>query len=435
MGFEVELVTEEATGTVPSQLIDFDLIILQAHSPVDPNSLVGMTVALTAGSGAGQSRTIVTYDDMTQTATVDQPWQTLPDTDTDYSLTRSQTRVIESYDESTTTATVDVAWTLMIDGTIPNTGSLYTIQAAANITETGTSEIPFGESNSANKMYLAATASSSYEAYTGLTIEITGGTGVGQTSAIYSYDGSNRLATLLTPWTVVPDATSIYQFQMGRARLPILSPASNSAYWGFQLEITAGTGAGQVRTISHYDGASKVATLSETWTTQPDETSQFQIATSDVSTTGQPGTQIPGAVAISFVPSATLTPPEILSQKIAAAISSADFGVRAGVGENNASDRVGLVGVASFDTGPVVAVKADTVSDFLNMDQVEITDQFGSSAIFRLRDFESSVPENPVGGVPVYPVVFFPDMTVEEVLTDLVQTINSTIDFKATASL
>ena len=435
LGFEVDLVTVEATGTVPTQVIDFNVVVLEDHSPVDPNSLVGMTVDLTAGSGEGQSRSIVSYNAMTKEATVDSPWQSLPDTDTEYSLSRTQTRFIESYDATTTTATVDAPWTLMIDGAIPNTNSLYTIRSAANVTETGFSEIPLGESNSANKLYLAATASSSYEAYTGLTIEIVNGTGQGQTSEIYSYDGSNRLATLLTPWTVIPDATSEYQFQMGRARLPVTAPASDSAYWGYELEVTAGTGVGQVRTISHYDGASKVATVSEAWTDTPDETSEFEITSTKVGTTGEPGTQIAGAVPISFVPSATITPPDVLGQKIADAINGADFGVRAGVGSNNAANRVGLVGAKDFRTGAVVAVHADAVTDFMNKDQLEITDEFGNSAIFRLRDFESSVPETPEAGVPVYPIAFFSDMTVEEVLADIVETINSTMDFKATASL
>ncbi|MEO2023259.1 MAG: hypothetical protein ABGX05_15670, partial [Pirellulaceae bacterium] len=72
---------------------------------------------------------------------------------------------------------------------------------------------------------------------------------------------------------------------------------------------------------------------------------------------------------------------------------------------------------------------------FEDGDQLEITDSSGNSAIFRFRDFESSIPESPVGGVPVYPVVFFPEMTVQEIMTDLVKVINSTSDFNATARI
>lgn len=434
VGFEIDLVTDEASGLVSSMVtpIDFTKIQLEDHSP-SVGALLGMQIELTSGSGAGQVRTISGYDQISFIATVSEEWLTPPDVSTGYTLTRTQTRLIQSYDEVTTTVTVDSNWSNMLDGSLPNNASQYVIHAAGNMTETGTSEVPLGESNSVNTMYLAAAANPADQAYAGLTIEITGGTGLGETNVVYGYDGSNRLATVMAPWGVTPDATSTYEVQLGRARLPLQSADSNSAYWGLQLEITEGAGAGQVRTISHYDGASKVVTVSEGWVTQPDETSQFQIATTELSASGQPGTQIDGAIPISFVPSAALTPPEILSKKIADAIDGADFGVRAGVGENTAAGHVGLVGIASFDTGPIATVNADTVADFMNMDQLEVTDQSGNAAIFRLRDFESSVPETPVNGVPVYPVVFHPDMTVQEVMVDLVKVINSTFDFNATA--
>ena len=70
--------------------------------------------------------------------------------------------------------------------------------------------------------------------------------------------------------------------------------------------------------------------------------------------------------------SATITPPEVLSQKIAEAINSVnntEFKVRAGLGENTAANHVGLVGVTSFDTGSVVVSKADHAADFMNMEE------------------------------------------------------------------
>ncbi len=43
------------------------------------------------------------------------------------------------------------------------------------------------------------------------------------------------------------------------------------------ISITSGTGSGQIRTISNYVGATKVATISVAWTTIPDATSVFEI--------------------------------------------------------------------------------------------------------------------------------------------------------------
>ena len=53
--------------------------------------------------------------------------------------------------------------------------------------------------------------------------------------------------------------------------------ATDDIYNGSTIKITAGTGSGQNRIISDYVGSTKVATVSEAWTTQPDNTSEFTI--------------------------------------------------------------------------------------------------------------------------------------------------------------
>lgn len=53
--------------------------------------------------------------------------------------------------------------------------------------------------------------------------------------------------------------------------------ALDSFYNEASIFITAGTGAGQVRVIESYVGATKVATVSDAWVTNPDATSQFVI--------------------------------------------------------------------------------------------------------------------------------------------------------------
>ena len=53
--------------------------------------------------------------------------------------------------------------------------------------------------------------------------------------------------------------------------------AHNDIYIGSTIEITGGTGSGQTRIISDYVGSSKVATVSENWTTNPDATSTFSV--------------------------------------------------------------------------------------------------------------------------------------------------------------
>jgi len=63
-------------------------------------------------------------------------------------------------------------------------------------------------------------------------------------------------------------------------------------YTGQVIRITSGTGVNQIRRITQYVGSTKVATVSYNWATQPNNTSQFRIATGasmDSSSSG-PGT-------------------------------------------------------------------------------------------------------------------------------------------------
>lgn len=58
------------------------------------------------------------------------------------------------------------------------------------------------------------------------------------------------------------------------------SSAADDAYNGLYIVIKGGTGAGQSRLISDYVGASKVATVSAAWATNPDATSVYDIRAS-----------------------------------------------------------------------------------------------------------------------------------------------------------
>lgn len=51
-----------------------------------------------------------------------------------------------------------------------------------------------------------------------------------------------------------------------------------SEYNGFSITITAGTGSGQTKVISSYNGPTKTATLTSNWSVTPDNTSQYRIS-------------------------------------------------------------------------------------------------------------------------------------------------------------
>ncbi len=52
---------------------------------------------------------------------------------------------------------------------------------------------------------------------------------------------------------------------------------NNDYYNGMTVFVSSGTGSGQIRTITDYDGTTKNATVGDTWTTIPDNTSVYEV--------------------------------------------------------------------------------------------------------------------------------------------------------------
>ena len=150
-----------------------------------------------------------------------------------------------------------------------------------------------------NSITLADTASNIDDAYNDMYIEITEGTGKGQVRKIADYAGSSREATVDSNWDTAPDATSVYKLywfepltggfdslvhegtaQAGDTNsITLADTASNidDAYNDMYIEITEGTGKGQVRKIADYAGSSREATVDSNWDTAPDATSKYRI--------------------------------------------------------------------------------------------------------------------------------------------------------------
>ena len=173
---------------------------------------------------------------------------------------------------------------------------------------------------------LDASASSSDDAYNNQRITIVSGTGAIQGRFITDYNGTTKVATVAS-WATNPDNTSVFVItpfgsipgasaptagevadavwdepradhvsagsfgqgaqtirtgtaQAGGAStitLDASASATNDLYRYNLIKIISGTGADQSRQISGYTGSSKVATVSIAWTTQPDNTSVFEI--------------------------------------------------------------------------------------------------------------------------------------------------------------
>lgn len=66
------------------------------------------------------------------------------------------------------------------------------------------------QAGGASTITLAAGASAVDGAYNGMTVRITGGTGINQERKVLSYVGATKIATVSVAWTTAPDATSTY---------------------------------------------------------------------------------------------------------------------------------------------------------------------------------------------------------------------------------
>jgi hypothetical protein len=142
-------------------------IKLDASASATNNLYQNDLVTITGGVGLGQTRTIVSYAGSTKIATVDRAWTTTPDNTSTFAIYAS------------------------------TTPSLYSDQGVA-------------QAGAATTITLASTASATNSIYVGSIVTILAGTGVGGTGEITAYNGTTKVATVSSAWSVNPDSTSVY---------------------------------------------------------------------------------------------------------------------------------------------------------------------------------------------------------------------------------
>jgi hypothetical protein len=234
-----------------------------------------------------------------------------------------QERLITAYVGNTREATVDSAWS----APIPDQTSTYNIASTLDIT---------GEALGATNLSisLAKSTPGGKNAYAGMRITITGGNGAGQTRTITDYDDVKQVAIVDRAWSTPPPAAkSLYRINhtpwqsLAVAKYPLnlpfnlplcqirqflgsMSVALTDVYNKFNhpltagrvvrattgtltpqqdglmkggpqvnqtIEITRGTGAGQVRRIRSFSKTSRALTIDQDWDQLPDTTSEYVI--------------------------------------------------------------------------------------------------------------------------------------------------------------
>lgn len=99
---------------------------------------------------------------------------------------------------------------------------------------------------------LSSNASAATGTYTGMMLYTTGGTGAGQYRSVSAYNGSTNVATISTPWSIIPDSTTTYAFAylIGTSTFPLHQRDCVGTGSPATLPITAGTVAERRRFIS-----------------------------------------------------------------------------------------------------------------------------------------------------------------------------------------
>ena len=95
-----------------------------------------------------------------------------------------------------------------------STDSLEALRDRGDSAWTGsatTSDSGTAQAGAAGSITLQSGASATDNLYNGQVVYISSGTGAGQSRAINGYTGSSKVATVITNWTVTPDATSVYE--------------------------------------------------------------------------------------------------------------------------------------------------------------------------------------------------------------------------------
>lgn len=96
----------------------------------------------------------------------------------------------------------------------------------------------------------------------------------------------SSLCTSAAAGQVQPAGNTALTIALAPAAPSNTTSASNNAYVGMTVRIVSGAGAGQSRTISAYNGATGVATVSASWSPLPDSTSTYAIAEDVLGTSG-----------------------------------------------------------------------------------------------------------------------------------------------------
>jgi len=162
-------------------------------------------IQITGGTGQGQLRLILEYDGATKIATVDRDWKILPDSTSSFVISPTGGRMHVN------------------EGLLQGAGTSNCI--------------------------LNASASSTNDVYNGQLVFIRSGLGEDQVGHVVAYDGTTKVATVDTPWSIIPDSTSGYEMLPAHA-------VSAAEIWEYDISNVNITGSAANVLISEFSSIS-----------------------------------------------------------------------------------------------------------------------------------------------------------------------------------
>jgi hypothetical protein len=204
--------------------------------------LKGAKLAITSGTGAGQTQLIRSYNTTTKVAQCGEPWLMTPDATSGYSVT--------------------------FESAYPDAVHRGQLVAVGTRSATLATDAPAVDLK-------------------GTTLAVVNGTGAGQTVAVLAYNASTKVATLAADWNVTPAAGDEYtvRHELGTdyairrgdvaaatsTSVTFESPGPTGDLTGTDLvvNIVDGSGSGQSRRIVGYNPSTRVADVAPAWFATP----------------------------------------------------------------------------------------------------------------------------------------------------------------------
>lgn len=209
-------------GTVVSATAS--AVVLAASASAVDGTYDDLVIQIVAGTGRGQFRLVSAYVGGTRTATVSAPWDIVPDATSAYVVHRHSGQVEAS---TFNTVTLSAATAVAADG-------YYTSAVLVHVGPEGS-----------------------------------------QTRVVTVYTGATRVAEVGLRWETLPLPTDLYFIagESGTAAaatsnevtLDANAEGTDDFYNDMYIEIYEGPGAGQIRRIADYDGATRIATVAPSW--------------------------------------------------------------------------------------------------------------------------------------------------------------------------